>query len=315
MQQNDRPARPPLVLIANEQEWSARSLESILGPNGYAVLRAYTGRQALELGRAAQPDAVLLDIRMPDIEGLEVCQLLRDDPRFNVATPIVITASGPTARAQRMAAYRAGAWEFFGQPLDGEVLLIKLATFMRAKQVIDRVHDDILVDQTTGLYNLRGLTRRAREIGADASRRHDALSCVAFSAESDAPNGNDPATEEKLVRVVEHLGEIMRRSGRASDAIGRLGQSEFAIIAPGTEAVGVVKLVERLQASVESLAIPAGQGAMRIRAGYSTVPDFAESSVDAVEVLLRATTALRQLRTEQNGRHIRSFEELPLPLA
>lgn len=313
MQQSDRPARPPLVLIANEQEWSARSLESILGPNGYAVLRAYTGRQALELGRGAQPDAVLLDIRMPDIEGLEVCQLLRDDPGFNVATPIVITASGPTARAQRLAAYRAGAWEFFGQPLDGEVLLIKLATFMRAKRVIDRVQDDILVDQPTGLYNLKGLARRAREIGAEASRRHDPLSCVAFSAETDVPAGDDRLIEETMLGVVEQLGEIIRRTGRASDAIGRLGQSEFAIIAPGTEANGAVKLVERLRASVESSPTRVGKRAMRIRAGYSTVPDFADSSVDAVEVLLRATTALRQLRTEQNGRDIRSYEELPIP--
>ncbi|MBC7789151.1 MAG: response regulator [Anaerolineae bacterium] len=313
MQQNERPARPPLVLIANEQEWSARSLESILGPNGYAVLRAYTGRQALELARGAQPDAVLLDIRMPDIEGLEVCQLLRDDPRFNVATPIVITASGPTARAQRLAAYRAGAWEFFGQPLDGEVLLIKLATFMRAKRVIDRVQDDILVDQTTGLYNLRGLARRAREMGAEASRRHDALSCVAFSAETDVVVGSDRGTEDSMVSIVEQLGALMRRTGRASDAIGRLGQSEFAIIAPGTEASGAIKLVERLRASVESTSTQVGERAMRIRAGYSAVPDFADSSVDAVEVLLRATTALRYLRTEQNGRDIRSFDELPQP--
>jgi len=301
------------VLIANEQEWSARSLESILGPNGYAVLRAYTGRQALELGRGAQPDAVLLDIRMPDIEGLEVCQLLRDDPGFSVATPIVITASGPTARAQRLAAYRAGAWEFFGQPLDGEVLLIKLATFMRAKRVFDRVQDDILVDQPTGLYNLKGLARRAREIGAEASRRHDPLSCVAFSAETDVPAGDDRLIEETMLGVVEQLGEIIRRTGRASDAIGRLGQSEFAIIAPGTEANGAVKLVERLRASVESSPTRVGKRAVRIRAGYSTVPDFADSSVDAVEVLLRATTALRQLRTEQNGRDIRSYEELPIP--
>ena len=47
------PAASPLVLIANDQEWSARSLESILGPNGYAVIRAYTGQQALERARAA----------------------------------------------------------------------------------------------------------------------------------------------------------------------------------------------------------------------------------------------------------------------
>src|SRR5215218_1743776 len=78
----DKPLRPPLVLVANDQEWSARSLESILGPNGYAVLRAYTGRQALELARSAQPDVVIVDVRMPDIDGLDVCEVLRDDPRF-----------------------------------------------------------------------------------------------------------------------------------------------------------------------------------------------------------------------------------------
>ena len=47
MPDRDMSQRPPLVLIANDQEWSARSLESILAPNGYAVLRAYTGIQAL----------------------------------------------------------------------------------------------------------------------------------------------------------------------------------------------------------------------------------------------------------------------------
>jgi CheY-like chemotaxis protein len=51
----------PLVLIANDQEWSARSLESILGPNGYAVVRAYTGQQALERARTSQPDIIILD--------------------------------------------------------------------------------------------------------------------------------------------------------------------------------------------------------------------------------------------------------------
>src|SRR5689334_15369680 len=78
---SDRPSRPPLILIANEQEWSARSLESILGPNGYAVVRAYTGRQTLDLVRTAQPDAVVLDVRMSDMDGLEVCQALRSDVR------------------------------------------------------------------------------------------------------------------------------------------------------------------------------------------------------------------------------------------
>src|SRR5215218_5777770 len=76
----DKPRRPPLVLVANDQEWSARSLESILGPNGYAVLRAYTGRQALDLAKTTQPDIVILDSKMSDMTGIELCALLREDP-------------------------------------------------------------------------------------------------------------------------------------------------------------------------------------------------------------------------------------------
>src|SRR5688500_12246490 len=137
MANRDKASNAPLVLIANDQEWSARSLESILGPNGYAVVRAFTGRQALDAVRASQPDVVIIDARMSDIDGIEVCETLRADPTFGHGTPIIITTSGSAGRAQRLAAYRAGAWEFCAQPIDGEVLLLKLDTFVRAKREVD----------------------------------------------------------------------------------------------------------------------------------------------------------------------------------
>ncbi len=135
-----------MVLIANDQEWSARSLESILGPNGYSVVRAYTGQQALERARTAQPDMIILDAQMPDIHGFEVCRMLRSDPRFSATTPIVITTSGPSGRTQRLEAYRAGAWEFLGQPLDGESLLLKLRTFLQCKLEVDALREESLLD-------------------------------------------------------------------------------------------------------------------------------------------------------------------------
>jgi PleD family two-component response regulator len=181
MANRDKAVSAPLVLIANDQEWSARSLESILGPNGYSVVRAYTGQQALERARSSQPDLIILDAQMPDMHGFDVCRALRSDPRFSGTTPIVITTSGPSGRTQRLEAYRAGAWEFLGQPLDGEALLLKLATFLRCKQEVDGLREENLLDQGTGLYNMRGLSRRAREIGADALRRRDPLACVVFS--------------------------------------------------------------------------------------------------------------------------------------
>jgi len=159
-----------MVLIANDQEWSARSLESILGPHGYAVLRAYTGRQAVELARNAQPDAFIVDAGMPDIDGTEVCRLLREEASCSVAMPIVITTAGPAGRAQRIEAYRAGAWEFCSQPLDGDALLLRLDTWIQSKREVDRVRDQSLLDEITGLYNVNGLARRARETAAGSDR-------------------------------------------------------------------------------------------------------------------------------------------------
>ena len=314
MAHRENASSAPLVLIANDQEWSARSLESILGPSGYSVVRAYTGQQALERARTAQPDLIILDAQMPDLHGFEVCRQLRSDPRFSATTPIIITTSGPSGRTQRLEAYRAGAWEFLGQPLDGEALLLKLATFLQCKLEVDSLRDESLLDPGTGLYNMRGLSRRAQEIGGDAFRRRDPLACVVFSPEPEGEPHQEPPDEEAQ-RIAEQVGRLFKRAGRAADAIGRLGHSEFAVIAPATNGEGALRLIQRLGATIEASPIPVrgGERSLRVRAGYCAVPDFAESPVDVVELLLRATTALRELKRDNDSEQIRAFEQTALP--
>jgi diguanylate cyclase (GGDEF)-like protein len=313
MAHREKASAAPLVLIANDQEWSARSLESILGPNGYSVVRAYTGQQALERARTSQPDIIILDAQMPDMHGFEVCRALRSDPRFSSTTPIVITTSGPSGRTQRLEAYRCGAWEFLGQPLDGEALLLKLGTFLESKRQVDILREENLLDSGTGLYNMRGLARRAREIGADATRRHEALACVVFSPETEFDN-DEEANSDELARLSDQVGAVFREAGRVSDAIGRLGTAEFAVIAPATGAQGALSLVNRLGAAVEATRIPVrgGERSVRVKAGYCAVPDFADAAVDATELLLRATTALRDLKRGGDEDRIRAFEQVSL---
>ncbi len=313
MANQEKASAAPLVLIANDQEWSARSLESILVPNGYSVVRAYTGQQALERARTSQPDIIVLDAQMPDMHGFDVCRALRADPRFSATTPIVITTSGPSGRTQRLEAYRCGAWEFLGQPLDGEALLLKLDTFLKSKRQVDILREENLLDSGTGLYNMRGLARRAREIGADALRRREALACVVFAPETEM-DAEDDAPGEELRRLSDQVGVVFRDVGRGSDAIGRLGPAEFAVIAPATGSNGAVRLVDRLGGAVEATRIPVrgGERSVRVKAGYCAVPDFAEASVDAVELLLRATTALRDLKRGGETDRIRAFEQVSL---
>jgi diguanylate cyclase (GGDEF)-like protein len=111
------------------------------------------------------------------------------------------------------------------------------------------------------------------------------------------------------VRVAEHVGAVIGRTGRGSDAIGRLGQAEFAIIAPATEAAGAERFAQRVQELVEALPFhtDGDSASVRVRAGYYAVPDFAESSVDVVEMLVRAADALRQTTAGATGPSIRQF--------
>lgn len=307
--------RPPLILLANEHEWAARSLETILGPHGYAVLRAYTGRQLLGLVRSAQPDLIMVDVRLPDMRGVDVCRALRDDPHFPDETPIIFTSSGAPERDERLEAFKAGAWEIVSQPLDAEVLLLKLDAFMRGKRAVDRLRDESLLDQATGLYNMQGMVRRAREMSADAQRLHAPISCVAFTPVATAESEPTPPAITEF--MIERLGAIVRRSGRASDAIGRLGPAEFAIIAPATAEPGAIRMMERLESQLaDVLAQPDGIAQrVELRAGYCTVADGARSDVDAVEMLLRANTALRLVRDADRNDEWRAYDRSAVKFA
>jgi diguanylate cyclase (GGDEF)-like protein len=294
--------RAPLTLVASAQEWSSRSLESILAPNGYAVLHAYSARQALDRARRTQPDLILLDADLPDRDSMETCRLLREESLVSKSTPIMMLTSGPPTKQQRLAALRAGAWELLALPVDAEELLLRLDAYVQAKLDADQAREEGLVDPITGLYNMRGLSRRAREIGADAVRKHAPLACVVFGAEPNDEGAPDAGRQGTA------LAHVLRRAGRISDAIGQLGPSEFAIIAPATDASAAVRLAERLIA-VAGAATTAGERVPKIRVGYEAVTDLHDTPIDPSELLMRATTALRAARMRGNGDLIRRYEE------
>jgi PleD family two-component response regulator len=308
------PARPPLALIASSHEWLSRSFESVLGPNGFAVLRAYTLAQAQEQARVAQPDAIFLDTGLSGASpGIELCQALRSDPRLAPAVPIFLITSGSVSRADRLDALRAGAWEVFGLPLDGDELLLKLRTFVAAKLDADRARDESLLDLPTGFYNVRGLLRRAQEIGSDATRHHRALACIILAPEE----GGAPAAPISPSRpgALDLLSAMLKESCRASDTLGRLGQHEFVILAPDTGPQQALALAHRLTAAAERCLESTAPHPVRVRAGFFAVPDFHAASLQPVDLLVRATLALRRSQMARSADLIQTFvASSPAPL-
>jgi len=297
-------ARTPLVLVANAQEWVSRSLESILRPAGYTVLKAYSGRDALEGARRAMPDVIILDSALPETDVLALCRTLRVDPAITASTAIYLTTPGPLGRTQLLEALRAGANGVWGQPLDTEEFLLRLEGQVRAKLDADATRDGGLLDVRTGLYNARGLERRARELAAQVDRRDSSLACIAVAPHQDGSI------------LVESLARSLRAAARAADTVGRLGPREFAVLAPDTDGAGAVRLFQRVGAvlatPVKRRVIVTAQRPLHLRAGYDARSGFRKAALDPAALLARALQALRA--TEDEGSEagaIRAFAAAP----
>ncbi len=295
----------PKILLAIEQEWAARSLASVLTPNGYAVIRSHTGHDTLDLAGRIAPDAVIVDSRLSDMEAIDVCRRLREQGRLVAAhVPIVMTTSGPASRDFVVAAHRAGVWGVWEQPLDGEVLLLRLDNWIRAKRVVDAVDSDSLIDRDSGLYSLRGLTVRTREIMSDAARRLTPTSCLAVApvlCGRTADTGSEQPAHPALLR---EIARTLAASSRASDAVGKLGVAEFAIVAPLTTADGAAELTQRIQSAMAHLAPNDLLAASRIelRVGVATIAESRDAEHDPVDLLVRASAALRSARHTAGAR-------------
>lgn len=268
----------PLVLIANDQEWTARAIESILAAKGYRVLRSFTAEETIKLARVVDPDLVILDQQLPDFSGVEVCRQLRADERFGAALPIIITTAGPSGRQQRLAANAAGAWEFFGQPLDAEALLHKISVYLASYREVQRLRHRALIDDATGLYSRAGLSRRATEILSEARRFGTTVTCVGWSL-------SQPIEENSL----DLTASALRVHGRAADAYGRLSAGDFAVVAPNTAATGAERLAERFR---EIFLQHSPAGTATVRTAIVTLDDPAEMTGDGDQLLDRLSHAM-----------------------
>jgi PleD family two-component response regulator len=245
----------PVILIVSAYEWASRALDTVLAPRGYAILRAYTAKQAIERVVHGNPDAVFVDHLLPDQDGLELCRTLVSEGYLSAAAPLFLMRPDPAPRDVRIRALRAGVWDTLSFPFDAEELTLHLERFVQAKCAIDDAERRAIVDRVSGVYTLEGLLRRAGEITAGASRYGRPIACVVITLEGLQAGSTTRSTPRRWSseadrRVVDSLRQSMRRS----DVIGKGDYNHFIVIAPDTDRKGAEVLTERLQAKVSTYA-------------------------------------------------------------
>ncbi|HET9949669.1 MAG TPA: response regulator [Longimicrobiales bacterium] len=298
----------PLVLLVDDQEWTSRSIESILRPKGHVVLKAYTGQQALDLVRKVDPDALIVDVHLPDIDGIDLVRQLRASPTIHATTPVLMITGGAVGRAERLEALGAGAWDILTHPVEPSELILRMETFIRAKQDADRLREEGLTDPNTGFYNARGLLKRAREIGADALRFERPLTCIAFGPHSFTAGLT--ASDELADLLTRGVADALRSVTRVSDTIGRLGPGEFVVVAPGTDESGARRLADRVFEAIEAIATHTDlidpEELRNVRAGFCAIRGDEPATPE--DLLLKATMALRRAQSENGSFRVRAYD-------
>jgi len=112
---------PKTIVIADDEPHVLRSLEFILKKQGYNVVTAKNGEEALERVKESSPDLVFLDIQMPKMDGNTVLRNLRDDPDYENLYIVMITAKGQ--EADRLHSLEAGANEYITKPYSPRKLI------------------------------------------------------------------------------------------------------------------------------------------------------------------------------------------------
>ena len=295
------------ALVGFTDEWMRRSMESVFQEKGYQVTRTGSGKEALGLARRGGFDVIMLDERIDQLSGVDVCIALRDDPLFDHATPIVIVSSAHSSLPSRTAAYAAGAWEYCHQPVDVDGLFLKLATFLRARREHAEQQSKSLMDPSSGLYTEFGLHQLAEQLEARAVRNHEAIACLAFSsgpARADSPSAETEST------TFRDLANVVRGQARRSDVIAKKGEWQLAVLAPDTDAAGARLLVARLQREIDATQ---RAGSVRLRAGICAVSDLAAANIDVQELVNRAESALAHVGSAGGPDAVVSFDELSGP--
>ena len=162
---------PPQILIADDNPENLDIFQTRLAVQGYEILTATDGEQALAIAREKQPDLILLDVMMPKMDGIEVCRRLKADPSFPFVPIIMITAKAGSQDV--VAGLEAGADEYLTKPVDHTALVARVKSVLRIKALHDSVQEQAaqLEAQTVQLAEWnRTLEQRVQEQVAQLER-------------------------------------------------------------------------------------------------------------------------------------------------
>lgn len=243
------------ILLVDDSALIREIVGELLRGKGYEVLEASSGREALLRVKEFMPHLVILDLEMPDMGGLEVLKLMREEKETKDIPVIILTSDSSSDTVVKL--LEEGADDYILKGSEDHVFLARVKVQLRTKELIDELKEikkklEILsiTDELTGCYNRRFFMLRLKEEFSKAKRHGTPLSLVLFDLDH-FKRINDTYGHSAGDEVLKRVADLMRRSIRIEDVLARYGGEEFVILSSLTNKEGAYSLAERIRKLIE----------------------------------------------------------------
>jgi diguanylate cyclase (GGDEF)-like protein len=268
------------ILVVDDNPDKLHLLETALSLAGYHVTTATDGDEALSAIESYQPDLVITDVMMPRMNGYELAQQIRSNPRTKFIPVIMQTAASKRVEDLRRAS-EVGALGYITDPTDLDLLLARTRTLLEFKAYLDVCEEAAFTDHLTGLANRRRFERQMdREISRTLRLGHPfsllMLDIDNFKLVND--NFGHNAGDEAIRRI----GRVLREETRGIDLAARIGGEEFAVLLVETELGRGLEVAERLRVAIKNMTIPSA-GNITASFGVAECPSCAQTSIDLLK--------------------------------
>ncbi|MBC6986099.1 diguanylate cyclase [Alteromonas sp. BZK5] len=272
------------VLIVDDEPMSRMLLESIL-ESVFTCATVESGEEAISYCEANLPDLVLLDMNMPDIDGLDVCTALKASPETN-HIPVIFVTSTMDIESEN-ACWEVGASDFVMKPVNASTLTHRIKTHLQNKLRTEFLEMMTFHDQLTGLYNRMYLTNEIPLLIKQVARDKGTVGAIMIDIDYFKLFNDTYGHLEGdicLQKVAQIVSDTVKRP---KDAVIRFGGEEFLVVLPYIDHQGTKLVAHQLVQAVANARIPHGKGIenrVSISAGFAVwkATDVVEDDVAAL---------------------------------
>ena len=290
-----------LILVVDDTSKNLQLVIEILDEAGYVTTFAVNGKQALQRVPVTKPDLILLDIMMPEMNGIEVCRTLKDDENYQNIPIIFLTAMGE--QSTLIQAFEEGAVDYITKPFKKYELLARVKTHLELKQTRDklfaaylRLEQLVLTDPLTGVPNRRYLLQAGEQEFSRTRRYQRPLSIMMIDIDYFRNINNDYGHDvgDKALKLV---ATTIQQCLRSIDGFGRFGGEEFVVLLPETKIKDALFVAERIRQSVAQIPIELESIPRQITVSIG-VAEFINEDQSLEHLLKRADKALFKAKAQ-----------------